>query len=219
MAARTVVLATRNVGKAAELEAMLEAVGIRVLDLGAAGIPYDPAEEDVEVHETFAANAKAKARYYAARAGGLPVIADDSGLEVLALGGAPGVRSRRFSGVEGTRADVDAANNRELLRRLDGVGDRRAAFVCAVCWIDGTLEIAVEGRTEGTILTAPASGGHGFGYDPLFHSAALGRAFSEATRAEKSTVSHRGRAFRALLGALGLTPPTDPDTMLAASGA
>lgn len=219
MSARTVVLATRNAGKAAELQAMLEAVGIRVLDLGVAGVAYEPAEEDVEVHETFAANARAKARYFARRAGGLAVIADDSGLEVHALAGAPGVRSRRFSGVEGTRAEVDAANNRELLRRLEGISDRRAAFVCAVCWVDGEVELAAEGRTEGTILEVPAGGGHGFGYDPLFRSDALGVAFSEATSAEKAAVSHRGRAFRALLGALGLTPPTDPDTMLAASGA
>lgn len=216
---RPVVLATRNPGKAVELEALLAEVGIRALDLGAAGVPYDPVEEAVEIHGTFAANAAAKARYYAARVDGLPVIADDSGLEVVALGAEPGVRSRRFSGVDGSRAEVDAANNRELLRRLEGVADRRAAFVCAMCWIDGSAEVAAEGRVRGQILTAPAVGAHGFGYDPLFRSDELGRTFAEATRDEKAAVSHRGRALRALVSALRLTPPTDPDTMLAASGA
>ncbi len=128
------------------------------------------------------------------QATGLPALADDSGLEVMALGGAPGVRSARFAGED---AD-DAANNTKLLAMMQGIQDRRARFVCVVClaFPDGTL-LWGEGTVEGEITLAPR-GAHGFGYDPLFFSPELGKTFAEATPEEKARVSHRARALHTL---------------------
>jgi len=188
------VVATTNPGKVAELEPILGKLGYDVCGLGA----FPGVAAPVESGETFAANAELKARHYAA-ATGLPALADDSGLAVAALGGQPGVHSARFAGDDAT----DEQNNALLLRRLDGVADRRARFVCVLCLVDGDeLLVSVEGRCEGRLLEAPRGAG-GFGYDPLFvpdAPAAGGRTFAELPPAEKSRVSHRGLAL-ALLAA------------------
>ena len=201
MTARPWVLATRNPGKLRELRPLFGEAGIAVIDLVEAGIGEAPEEEALECHPTFEGNALAKARWFGARTGGLPVIADDSGLEVVALGGAPGVRSKRWSErAELSGSALDAANNALLLERLRGVRDRRARFVCAAAWCDGAHELVVRGETPGVIVEEGAArGDHGFGYDPLFRSDELGMTLAEATVAEKQAVSHRGRAFSALL--------------------
>ena len=136
-------------------------------------------------------NALIKARAVC-KATGLPALADDSGLCVDALGGAPGVRSARYSG------GGDADNRALLLKNLAGVSDRRAHFNCAVALVcpDGR-ELTAEGRTEGSILTEER-GEHGFGYDSLFFSNDLNKSFAEADEAEKNAVSHRGRALKCL---------------------
>jgi XTP/dITP diphosphohydrolase len=193
------ILASRNAGKLRELRALFHDAGIDVVDLAEAGIDEWADEEEIECFDTFEANALAKARYYAARAPGRTVVADDSGLEVLALHGAPGVRSKRWSGrtdLEGP--PLDAANNALLLSRLAGESDWRARFVCAAAWCDGEDALVVRGEVPGTIVAHPA-GTAGFGYDPHFHATELGRTLAEAGIAEKQRVSHRGRAFAALL--------------------
>ena len=130
------------------------------------------------------------------------VVADDSGLEVAALGGAPGVRTKRFSGrTDLTGQALDDANNATLLDALEGAADRRARYVCVAAVIDDMGERTFRGETEGEILFAP-SGDGGFGYDPLFLSDELGVTFAEVGRTEKERVSHRGRAFSALVRAL-----------------
>lgn len=190
-------VATRNRKKLAELRALLEPLGVQALTLD--DVPAFP--ETLESGATFAANARLKAED-AARHAGLWTLADDSGLEVEALGGEPGVRSARFAGRHGD----DQANNRLLLERLVGVPPERrdARFVCALALArpDGTTALELEGRSAGRILAAPRGAG-GFGYDPLFLCtepgfAATGRAFAELTAAEKAEVGHRGRALRAL---------------------
>ena len=193
------ILATRNAGKLRELRALFADVGLEVIDLEQAGIAERPEEEQIEIHDTFEANALAKARYYAARAPGRTVVADDSGLEVIALGGAPGVKSKRWSGRgDLSGAALDASNNALLLERLaDGV-DRRARFVCAAAWCDGVRTEVVRGEVPGVIVMQ-AAGTQGFGYDPHFFATELGMTLGEATVAEKQRVSHRARAFAALL--------------------
>ncbi len=152
---------------------------------------------DVDVEETgatFMENALIKARA-AAAALGLPVVADDSGLCVDALNGAPGVFSARYSGGHGN----DEGNRALLLKNLQGKTNRRAHFTCALALVypDGR-ELTVEGRTYGEILEREEGSG-GFGYDPLFKSEDLGKSFGVATAEEKNAVSHRGRALQALL--------------------
>ena len=203
MSARAVLLATRSAGKLAELRPLFVAAGWSVAELGEAGLPELPEEEALEAFDTFEENARAKARYFHARSGGRPVVAEDSGLEVSALGGAPGVHSKRWSG----RSDLagqalDEANNALLLERLRGVGDRRARYVCVAVYWDGEREVVARGETAGRIAERRHGGANGFGYDPYFVSDELGRAFSEVTREEKSRVSHRGRAFARLLESL-----------------
>jgi XTP/dITP diphosphohydrolase len=193
-------VATRNAGKLVELRPMFAAIGVDVVDLETAGIPESPEEEDIEAFDTFEANAMAKARHFHRVSGGMATVADDSGLEVLALGGAPGVRSKRYAESDG--AGQVAANNAKLLRALEGIGDRRARFVCAVALIADGRELVVRGTTEGHIAES-ARGTGGFGYDPLFVSDDLGMTLAEATAAEKARVGHRGRAFQALAAALG----------------
>lgn len=193
------VLATRNAGKLRELRALFAEAGISVIDLREAGIPESPDEDAVEAHDTFEENALAKALYYAKRAGGRTVVADDSGLEVLALDGEPGVRSKRWSGrTDLSGPALDAANNAKLLEQLRGQEDRRARFVCAAAWCAGGEALVVRGEVPGTIVDR-ASGAHGFGYDPHFYATELGATLGDATVEEKQGVSHRGRAFAALL--------------------
>jgi XTP/dITP diphosphohydrolase len=196
------ILATRNAGKVRELRALFASADIDVIDLADAGIEELAEEEGIEVYDTFEENALAKARYYSARAGGRTVVADDSGLEVLALGGEPGVRSKRWSGrVDLDGAALDAANNALLVARLQGAADRRARFVCAAAWCTGDESLVVRGEVPGSITLEP-SGDEGFGYDPYFFVTELGRTLADATIAQKQGVSHRGRAFAALLDAL-----------------
>jgi XTP/dITP diphosphohydrolase len=196
------VLATRNVGKLRELRALFADVGIAVVDLTEAGIPETAAEEAIECYGSFEENALAKARFFRERAGGRVVVADDSGLEVAALRNEPGVRSRRWSGrTDLSGAALDAANNAVLLERLHSIRDRRARFVCAAAWCGQGREVVAVGEVAGTIVDAVA-GGEGFGYDPYFHATELGTTLGAASLAAKQDVSHRGRAFRALLGRL-----------------
>ena len=125
---------------------MVEGVGIEVVDLDRAGIGESVDEDGIECFDTFEENALAKARYFSARAGGRTVVADDSGLAVRALGGAPGVRSRRWSGaVELSGRALDDANNARLVTSMMGRGDRAAQFVCAVAWRSGGTEVVVRG--------------------------------------------------------------------------
>jgi XTP/dITP diphosphohydrolase len=180
---------------------MFAAAGVRAESLDDAGLVPTAEEDDLEVYDTFEGNACAKARWYARRLG-RPVVADDSGLVVPALGGRPGVHSKRWSGradLEG--AALDAANNAQLVAAVTPLSDRRAHYVCVAAWSDGTREITARGETHGSLLVAPRGDG-GFGYDPYFLSEDLGVTFAEASREAKAAVSHRGRAFRALVDAL-----------------
>lgn len=195
-------LATRSVHKAGEIRRILSPVpDLELVSLDEAGVPETPEEEGLEPHDTFEANARSKAAWFQARTG-LPTVADDSGLEVDALEGAPGVRSKRFAPLP---ADVegearDRANNEHLLERLEGVppGRRGARYVCVAVLDAGEAHArAFRGEAPGEILEAPRGTG-GFGYDPLFHDPELGRTFAEIPPAEKNARSHRGRAFRAL---------------------
>jgi XTP/dITP diphosphohydrolase len=194
-------IATRSSGKLRELRAIFQRAGFPVIDLDDAGVPASAVEDSLETAETFEGNALAKARYFAQRTG-RAVIADDSGLEVAALGGMPGVRSKRWSGREDlTGAALDGANNVRLIEELRSLTNRRARYVCVAAFVDGNTEITCRGSTEGVILESPR-GTEGFGYDPYFLSDELRKTFGEASVTDKEAVSHRGRAFRALLGTL-----------------
>jgi XTP/dITP diphosphohydrolase len=151
----------------------------------------------IEDGATFEENAIKKALHYGPHAERL-LFADDSGLEVEALGGAPGVYSARFSGPHAT----DESNNRLLLEKLRGVGDRKARFVCAIALVEGRRVVGVShGAVEGVILEEPRGSG-GFGYDPLFYCPEFGCTFGEATGEQKLSLSHRGQAMRAMLASL-----------------
>ena len=196
--------ATRSVGKQREFRRVLEPAGFEVVFPDDVGIHPNRAEESLELGDSFETNARRKAEHFA-RLSGLPTVADDSGLEVLSLGGAPGVRSRRWAGATGTETEVDAANNAELVRRLAGAsGPRRGArYRCVLVYLatPGAVPVTVEGTCAGRILEAPRGAG-GFGYDPYFFSEELGKTFGEATPEEKDGVSHRGGALRALVETL-----------------
>ena len=202
---RRLLLATRSAGKLRELEPMLVAAGFAPETLDQAGLAATGDEDSLEAFDTFEANALAKARHFFARSGGVPAMADDSGLEVHALGGRPGVHSKRWSGRDGLSGPaLDDANNALLLASLAslaGTNDRAARYVCAAAFVDDERAIVVRGETEGAIARVP-SGSGGFGYDPYFTSDDLGVTFGAATREEKARVSHRGRAVRALLAAI-----------------
>ena len=188
-----VVLASSNPGKLAELKARLEPAGLHVVPQDAFGV--EPPEE---TGLTFVENALIKARA-ACTATGLPALADDSGIVVDALEGAPGVRSARYAGPGAS----DGGNVARLLEALRGVApaERGAAFVCAIVWLRHARDpcpIVCEGVWEGRVLDAPRGDG-GFGYDPVFFLDALGRTAAELSRAEKNAVSHRGQALARLL--------------------
>jgi XTP/dITP diphosphohydrolase len=193
------VVATRSTHKLREIREILgELVGYALLDLNQAGVPEAADEETIEVFETFAENALAKARYFARKTDSL-VLADDSGLCVPALGGAPGVRSKRFSGRTDLRGDeLDEANNQHLLQLLRSVpfADRVARYVCAaaLAFPDGTEQTFL-GRCEGVILEEPRGEG-GFGYDPLFFLPSEGATFGEIPATRKHLLSHRARAMQ-----------------------
>lgn len=197
--------ATRSAGKQAEFRRLFEAAGHEVVFPDEAGIFLRPELEDaLEIEPSFEGNARRKAEYFA-RLSGMPTFADDSGLEVLSLGGEPGVRSRRWAGATGSEADVSAANNAELLRRLAGAPalKRTARYRCVIAFLpapNAAPEI-FEGSCPGRILEV-ADGTGGFGYDPLFLSAELGKSFGAASPEEKDLISHRGKALQQLLARL-----------------
>jgi len=182
--------ATGNAGKLREFRMAADSAKVEIELLpGFKQLP--PAVED---GATFAENAIKKALHYAPHATGL-LFADDSGLEVEARGGAPGVYSARFSGPQAT----DDSNNRLLLEKLSGQANRKARFVCAIALIEaGRVAGVFHGAVEGTILHEPRGDG-GFGYDPLFYCPPFGCTFGEATAEQKLSLSHRGQAVRAML--------------------
>jgi XTP/dITP diphosphohydrolase len=199
------VLATANPDKAAEIAAILTGIELA---------PRPPEVPDVEeTGDTLTDNALLKARALVA-ATGRAAIADDTGLEVAALGGAPGVRSARYAGEDATYAD----NVVKLLHELEGVSDRRARFRTAAvaCFPEGS-HVDISGSVEGVIATEPR-GDNGFGYDPVFiPDGGGGRTFAEMSAAEKHALSHRGRAFRGLAGLLAAErSPHPPDADLPA---
>jgi XTP/dITP diphosphohydrolase len=185
--------ATGNAGKLREFRRAAAEAGIEI-----DGLPdFKQIPECVEDGVTFVENAILKARHYAPYAPG-PVFADDSGLVVDALDGAPGVYSARFAGLQATDED----NNRLLLERLRGVRNRSARFVCAIALVEfGEVRGVYEGAVEGEMLDAPRGAG-GFGYDPLFFYAPFESTFGEAAAERKLEVSHRGQAFRKMIAAL-----------------
>jgi len=190
------VIASNNRGKIAELSELLAPLGIRPVAQGELGV-----SEAEEPAVTFVENAILKARH-AARATGLPALADDSGLAVDALGGQPGVRSARYAGEQASDQD----NIQALLQALADVpdGDRGAQFHCVLVYLrhaDDPTPIICHGRWPGSILKEPRGEG-GFGYDPVFLVPEKGCSAAELTRAEKSHISHRGRALAVLADAL-----------------
>lgn len=190
---KTVVIASNNAHKIDEIRAALDFEGWEFASLKEAGVASDPEENA----ETFEGNARIKARA-AHEVSGRAVLADDSGLEVDALQGEPGVRSARYAGVHGD----DAANNRKLLEKLAGIPDaeRTARFVCALVFVDEDgAELTARGTVEGRI-GYEEKGTEGFGYDPLFLPDDFGgsRTFAEVSQSEKTAISHRGRALNDL---------------------
>ena len=204
----TLLLATRSADKVREIKEILAAedVDVKPVSLEEARVAWSSKEDAIEEFDSFQANARAKAEYFA-KLTGLPTVADDSGLEVLSLMGAPGVRSRRFAPESATLTGKaqDEANNRELLRRLAGAEEkRRRASYTAVAVLLRRPTAAYEaymGRCWGRILEKPQGSG-GFGYDPLFFHEETGKTFAEMQPDEKHRVSHRGEAFRQVAQAL-----------------
>lgn len=186
------VIASNNPGKLREFQAMLAPLGIEVLTQAQLGI--DEAEEP---HCTFVENALAKARHVS-RASGLPALADDSGICVDALGGAPGVLSARYAG---DSPKSDARNNEKLLQDMQGVADRRAHYYCVLVLVrhaNDPQPLIAEGEWHGEIAHEQRGEG-GFGYDPMFWLPELGKMSAELTRDEKAQISHRALALKALL--------------------
>ncbi|HWR92185.1 MAG TPA: XTP/dITP diphosphatase, partial [Desulfobacterales bacterium] len=183
------VIATRNRGKTAEIRDLLQGFPMEVRDLSDFG-PIPEVEED---GQTFDENAYKKSSF-TARVLGYPALADDSGLAVAALNGAPGVLSARFGG-EGLS---DADRCRKLLAEMKGRSDRRAAFECVLSLaVPSGPALTYEGRCEGLLTEAPA-GANGFGYDPIFFYPPSGKTFAQLTREEKNRISHRGKALQEL---------------------
>ena len=193
---KTLVVASHNPGKVREIRDLLAPFGIETRGAAALGLP-----EPEETGTTFAANAELKARA-AAEAGGLPALADDSGLAVAALGGAPGIYSARWAGPSKDFAVAMARVEREL--DAMNARDRSAKFVCALALATpgGACEI-FEGEVHGT-LVFPPRGTKGFGYDPIFIAGGMAETFGEIEPAEKHAISHRARAFAKLIEALKL---------------
>ena len=185
------IFATNNAHKLDEVRAIL-GEGFELTTLRQAGITEDIPENE----PTIEGNALAKARYVWERTG-LSCFADDTGLEVEALGGAPGVRSARYA----TDGHDFAANNRKLLRELEGISNRRARFRTVISLIENGVERQVEGIVEG-VIADKESGSEGFGYDPLFIPDGYTRTFADMTAEEKNAISHRGRAVQKLVAFL-----------------
>jgi XTP/dITP diphosphohydrolase len=187
---RPLVLATRNEGKIAEFKTLFSGFPIEMKSLN----DFGPTPEALEDGKTFEDNAYKKA-HFTARVLGFPALADDSGLVVEALGGQPGVFSARYAG-EGAG---DEANIRKLLKAMEGVHDRRAAFECVIAIaVPRGPALVCSGKCEGEIVRDPR-GKNGFGYDPVFFYQPLGKTFAEMSQEEKNRVSHRGKAMTRLL--------------------
>lgn len=209
MSGRRFLLATRSAGKLRELRAIFSAFGLEIVDPSALGIPESQAEDSLERHDTFEDNALAKARYFFDRSGGLPTFGDDSGMCVDALGGEPGVYSKRWSGREDlTGRALDDANNAKLVARMQDALRHdpvrytdEARYVCVAAFKDSAGEVVRRGEIDGRVLLR-ARGTSGFGYDPYFEAPDLGGTFAESTIENTASSSHRARAFRALLAAL-----------------
>jgi XTP/dITP diphosphohydrolase len=185
------VIASNNPGKLREFQFLLQPLGIEVLTQAQLGI-----SEAEEPHVTFIENALAKARHVS-RLSGLPALADDSGICVAALGGAPGVYSARYAG----EPKSDQRNNQKLLHDMQGVSDRRAHYYCVLVLVQGADDpqpVIAEGEWHGEIRQGELGEG-GFGYDPLFWLPELGKTSAELSRDEKHAISHRGKAMRVLL--------------------
>lgn len=194
-------LATRSAHKVQEIRTILSGIPrLTVLDLDDIGLEWRDEEEALEPFDTFEENARSKAEYFHTRTG-LPTVADDSGLEVDALGGAPGVRSKRFAPVEGlTGHKLDQANNNYLVERLGALEleKRTGQYVCVAALLGFASQMIVtRGEARGLILTEPRGDG-GFGYDPYFFEPNLEMTFAELHPDQKNELSHRGKAFRAL---------------------
>jgi XTP/dITP diphosphohydrolase len=199
VAHRTYLLATRNSHKAREISDLLGDLDLEVISLPEAGVPVLPGEDAVEVFDSFEENALAKARFYR-RHIGQPLIADDSGLCVDALDGAPGVRSRRLAADHGMAGlDEDSANNECLLRLLEGLPEpeRRAHYRCALVLLEADRTLVLTGRLDGRIALRPR-GHEGFGYDPLFFVPEYGRTVGELPPETKASISHRAAAVLSL---------------------
>ena len=189
---KKLVLASNNPGKLREFQHMLEPLGIEVLTQAELGI-----SEADEPHVTFIENALAKARHVS-KLSGMPALADDSGICVAALGGAPGVFSARYAG---DNPKSDQRNNEKLLHDMQDIADRRAHYYCVlvlVRYADDPQPVIAEGEWHGEIAHIEQGNG-GFGYDPLFWLPQLGKMSAELTRDEKHEISHRGKAMRVLL--------------------
>lgn len=196
-----VVLASNNAGKLREFDALLGAAGIDLVPQGSLGV-----SEADEPFGTFVENALQKARH-AARATGFPALADDSGLCVPALGGAPGVYSARYAQLAGGEKS-DAANNGRLLHDMETHTDRRAYFYCVLVLVrhaDDPQPVIADGRWDGLLLDAPR-GANGFGYDPLLWLPEFDRSAAELDASEKNACSHRAKALATLLDKLDLVP-------------
>ena len=202
------VVATRSLHKMREIREILGDVpDLELLDLDEAGVAFSPEEEGLEPFETFEENASSKARYFR-RTTGTPTVADDSGLEVDALNGAPGVRTKRFAPGDDLEGEGrDQANNAHLLTKLEGQPPeaRGARYVCvaALAWESDEIQ-TFRGEAPGIVLEK-GRGFAGFGYDPIILDEASGKSFAELSPGEKNARSHRGRAFRAMAEALKKT--------------
>jgi XTP/dITP diphosphohydrolase len=206
---RRFLLATRSAGKLRELREIFSGFDLDVVDLAALSIVESVAEDDLEHYDTFEDNAMAKARYFFEMSGGIPTFGDDSGMCVDALGGEPGVYSKRWSGRSDlTGRPLDDANNDKLVARMEDASRRdpagftdQARYISVAAFKDSAGELVRRGEVEGRVLAKPRGTG-GFGYDAYFEAPDLGGTFAESAIENTAASSHRARAFRALLSAL-----------------
>ncbi|HEY6088210.1 MAG TPA: non-canonical purine NTP pyrophosphatase [Gemmatimonadaceae bacterium] len=209
MTGQLFLLATRSAGKLRELRAIFSGFGLDVVDLAALDLEERPEEDNLERYDTFEENALAKARYFYERSGGMPTFGDDSGMSVEVLGGEPGVYSKRWSGRDDLSGKaLDDANNAKLVARMREARHKdpsrytdRARYVSIAAFKDSNGEVVRRGEVDGRVLAAPRGDG-GFGYDAYFEAPALGGTFAESTIEKTAALSHRARAFQALLTAL-----------------
>lgn len=205
---RPILLATRSAGKLNEMASIFGDLGVAVTDLRAIGISEVPEEDSLEEFDTFEENALAKARYFFKRSGGMPTIGDDSGLMIDALGGAPGVFTKRWSGrADISGAELDRVNNEKLVREMrrleaeQGAVSRAGRYVSVAAYVDGGIEVVRRGEVLGEVLDLPR-GSMGFGYDAYFDAPELGGTFAESTVENTARLSHRSKAMHALIAAL-----------------